>query len=717
MLQRITVAISLLIFSFSYCAVINPIPFKPKPSGNIVQQKNVDSKTEKKEQGKYTLTFDEVETISPDVYKAAGNVRYESEDILLTCHTLIYDKNKNSIHSEGNVAIDFKDFTISGNMLDYNTEDKTGIIYDAMGQEKSGDYTVVAKIIRKTGEDWYEVEDALFTSCNSALPPWSLKVSKGKFHINHYAYLHNPRFRVRNFPIVYTPYLIWPIKPDRSTGFLLPTIGSSNTKGLSIGTAFYYAPKDFWDATLYYDYYEKAGNGFGLEFRYALTERDYGYFSGYYISDKITDKKRWYFNAGNTGEIGGNWKYLLDVNLISDADFFRDYERDYSKGTKGNFDSTFFLTRKIYDGNLNLILVRRVEYYDFNEKLTQTAIPKIEFRLPQTKLKWGVFLSLETSFSEISQDFLDTNEISYYRFDFHPSLEAPFYTPSFIDIIPSLEIRETYYSKGWDEKETTDSILRRQLVGALTISGPRFFKKFKNSSKHLFEPFTEIKIESSHKKEGYPLYDEIDVLDSVGDQIKYGVRNRFYAPDGRLTGEIEVSQSKNYDYPLSFSNEKTSNFSPLLFSFKYWPKKLFSFDLKLSYHPITGRIEDRSLSVSFSTPKREQFFRFSYYYSNNPSVNTSLFKAKYEELLFNASLRVFDGKCTLQPHLERDLIDNKWRNARIIMWYHGSCFNIGFEAGRREIGYFRDTSFRILVSLKQVGTVVDLFGGSEELKY
>ncbi|MCX7830587.1 MAG: hypothetical protein N2445_05965, partial [Acidobacteria bacterium] len=194
-------------FSIPPLAFINPIPFKPKQS---VFEKQVSAEEEisQNEKGKYILTFDEVETISPDVYQAKGNVRYESEDILLTCDTLIFDKNNSTIHSEGNVAVDFKDFSISGNMLDYNTKDKTGTIFDAMGQEKSGDYTVNAKVIRKTGEDWYEVEDATFTSCNSALPPWSLKVSKGKFHINHYAYLSNPRFKIRRMPVIYTPYLI-----------------------------------------------------------------------------------------------------------------------------------------------------------------------------------------------------------------------------------------------------------------------------------------------------------------------------------------------------------------------------------------------------------------------------------------------------------------------------------------------------------------------------
>lgn len=714
MLKKLIAIVLAVFLSIPLFAILSPIPFKPRP----LEKPSLTQTEEKKEppkEGKYILTFDEVETVSPDVYKATGNVRYESEDILLTCDTLIYDKTKGTIHAEGNVAVDFKDFSVSGNMLDYNTKDKTGVVFDAMGQEKSGDYSVIAKIIRKTGEDWYEVEEAIFTSCNAALPPWSLKVSKGKFHINNYAFLNNPQFRVRNFPVLYSPYIIWPIKQDRSTGFLLPSIGNSNTKGISIGTAFYYAPQDFWDATVFYDYYQKAGNGFGTEFRYAITEKNYGYFSGYYIKDKLTNQNRWYFKTGNTGEIGNQWKYLFDINLISDANFFRDFQRDYSEGTKGNFDSTFFLTRKLFDGNLNFMIERGVEYYSYDDKVFQEALPKIEFRLPQTMIRKGIYLSLETSFSQISKEIYGLKDVSYNRLDFHPNFEAPLYTPPYIDIIPSLEIRETYYSEGIRDGEEKKSVLRSQIIGGINFSGPRLFKRFKNSIKHIIEPFAEMKIESTKNKEGYYLYDEIDVLNAIGDQVRYGVRNRFYTGDGRLVSEMEISQTKNFNYPLTFGKGKTSDFSPLLFSFKYWPKKLFSFDLKLAYHPITKRIEDRIISASFSTPKKEQFFRLSYYYSNNPSFNPALFKAKIEELLLNASLRVFDGKCTFQPHIERDLADHRWRNARIIFWYHGSCYNVGFEGGRREIGYFRDTSFRILVSLKQVGTVVDLFGGSEKL--
>jgi lipopolysaccharide assembly outer membrane protein LptD (OstA) len=708
-------AILLLIFPFLPFCQVTPIPWRPKARAAAEKPAPETKEPAAKEEKKFTLTFDSLTTISPEVYKAEGNVRFENSDILLTSDYLFYDGEKETVRAEGNVTADFKDFTVSGAALDYNIKEKTGAVYDAMGQEKSGDYTIIADVIKKTGEGWFETERAVFTSCNAALPPWSLKVTRGRFHVDHYAFLCNPSFRVRNIPIIYSPHIIWPLKPDRSTGFLMPAIGTSSKKGFSIGNAFYYAPKDWWDATLYYDYFEKAGNGFGAEMRYAFTSKDFGWFHGYYIKDRITDRNRWDLTFSHISSLPWKWKLSADINLISDADFWRDYQRDYSKSTRGNFDSRIFLTKPLFGGSLNIFFERGLEYYGIDEKVVDTALPKIELRLPLTPLKFGLYGSLETSASAISKSVENSSDISYERFDLHPQFEMPLRTPPFIDIIPSLDLRQTFYSESEIEDASSDSndISRGLIAFDLSIKGPRVYKKFDDGVKHVIEPFVEAQVASEKNGTGYPLYDDIDLYDKGGDQVRYGIRNRFYSKDGNLRAEAEVSQTKSYDEPLSFSKEDDSSLSPLVLSFKYWPQKLFSLDFRLGYHPLTHRLEDRSLSVSFSTPKKEQFFRLSYYYSNTPSLQGTTFVAKLEELHLNSSMRLFNNSMTLEPHLERDLVENKWRNARIIMWYHGSCYNVGLEAGRREIGPFKDTTVRFLVSLKQVGTVVDLFGGSE----
>ncbi|HNQ78837.1 MAG TPA: LPS assembly protein LptD [Acidobacteriota bacterium] len=716
--MKLKIALLALLFPVLALSQVTPIPWRPKPVKEKPAAK--EPAPEKKAEGaeakpdKFSLTFDSLTTISPDFYKAEGNVRFENADILLTADLILYDGAKETLHAEGNVTADFRDFTISGAALDYSLKEKTGTIHDAMGQEKSGDYTVIADTMKKTGEDWFEVEHGIFTSCNAAVPPWSLTITKGRFHIDHYAFLTNPAFRVRNVPVIYTPYLIWPIKPDRSTGFLLPTVGNSTEKGLSVGTAFYLAPKDWWDATLYYDYYEKAGNGFGMELRYAFTERDFGWMHGYYIHDDLSGRDRWDFTFSHIATLPRKWKLTADINLISDAYFWRDFQRDFSKSTRGNFDSRVFLSKPVLGGSFNMFLERGVDYYNIDDKVVERALPKLELRLPLTPVKWGLYGSLETSASALSRSVDDGRNISWKRLDFHPQFEYPLLTPPWIDIIPSLDLRETWYSEKEYADDDEEDITRRLAAFSLSIKGPRIYKRFGNGVKHVVEPFVEGQIASEKNGTNFPLYDEIDMYDRGGDLVRYGVRNRFYSKDGSLRAEAQVSQNRSYDLPLSFSEDDSSDYSPVILSFRYWPKKLFSFDFRLAYHPLTHRFEDRSLSVSFSTPKKEQFFRFSYYYSDNTAASgPSTIASKLEELHLNASLRMANGHMTVEPHLERDLVDKKWRNARLILWYHGSCYNIGLEAGRREIGPFRDTTVRFLVSLKQVGTIVDLFGGSE----
>lgn len=698
---------SLLFYSFSFYAFIIEVPFKPKIERSVKDTK--DKKEMVEEENKYVLTFDRLETLSENVFRAVNNVRFEGKDILLTCDVLIWDRNNDEIHAEGNVTVDFKDFTISGDILEYDLKEKKGEIINALGVEKEGEFTVIAKKIKKIKEDWYQVEEGIFTSCNAITPPWSLSVKSGKVHINNYAYIKLGVFKIKKMPIILIPYIIWPVKPDRSSGFLLPSVGNSTKKGFNLGFAYFLAPCDYLDTTFYYDYFKKAGDGIGIEFRYALTPKDFGYFSSYYIDDKTIDKKRWMFNTYSVGKFKNGFDYTVVMNLVSDSSFNRDFERDYFKGSRGSFDSFFFLTKDFKPLLLNILFENNINYYSLDEKLTDRSVPKVEVRVPQLFLSNHLRFSLETSFTSIERDHGAKSRLDYHRFDFHPFFEFSFFTPPYIDIIPTIEMRGTYYSENLEK----DDDLRKYINFKLLTLGPKLYKNFKEFKvKHVIEPFLETKFESISGQKSVFIYDEIDYITNYGDYVKYGIRNRFYK-DNDLFLESEISQIRNFDIKMSSDGERDSYYSPLFFSIKYWPRKLFSVDLKFYYHPVTRKLEERSLSLFFSTYKKEQFIRISYYYQNFPELKGSPLYRKVEEVLLNASLRLVNRKITVEPYISRDLINNEWQNLRIIFWYHGSCFNLGFEGGRREIGFYKDTSFRFLVSLKQVGNVVDLFGGSE----
>ncbi|MCH8960211.1 MAG: hypothetical protein IH820_02460, partial [Bacteroidetes bacterium] len=79
-----------------------------------------------------------------------------------------------------------------------------------------------------------------FTTCTQPTPYWSFRFKKGHIHVDKYAHLINVSFRASKVPLFYSPYVVWPIKGDRATGFLLAEIGSSGTRGTVVNTAFFW---------------------------------------------------------------------------------------------------------------------------------------------------------------------------------------------------------------------------------------------------------------------------------------------------------------------------------------------------------------------------------------------------------------------------------------------------------------------------------------------
>ena len=679
--------------------------------------------------GKYNMTFDRLTTLSPGVYVAEGNVRFTSGEMLLTCDSLTYDSNKGTLWGTGQVAVDWQDFTATGSELSYDLNKGTGLLKDAYGVQQDGDFTVAGKEILKTGPDWYELRSGTFTSCAAAVEPWSMAVSKARFHVDHYAFLTNPTFRVRGVPILYSPYLIWPIKPERSSGLLIPDIGSSTFTGFSFSNALFLAPADWWDTTTYLDYYQDKGIGVGQEFRYALTPRSYGWFHGYYIRQKDDHERRWDFSWTHVQDLRRGWYFLADVNLLSDINFPRDYSRDYARGTLSGTDSRIYLTRNWGPYSFNAKLERRLQYFTEDRDLQQRTLPGFEFRSSLQPLAGGLYGGFESSADRFEKEWADysapagpvKHSVSYGRFDLHPFVELPWHPTLWLDVVPRLELRATYYGESLDPaagEYEAGPLWRRYAAGTVQVNGPRFFRKFGDGKKHVVEPYAVYtNVSSDSPAYRAPVFDEVDQVALGQETLRYGVRNRLYGAKGGLLLESDLYQTTSFKQPLSYQSGRTSKQSPVTLLLRAWPSGNWSGDLRLRYSVLSHGLESESFSLAYKPRSKESddFVRLTYLRTEALGVSgaTSLTQAPpATELKFSSNLTLVDGRVSLNPYVERDLKNAEWRNLRLIFWYHGSCYSLGFEVGRRTIGDFRDTTYRFLVSLKGAGTVVDLNGGT-----
>ncbi len=721
---RLLLALSILAVTCAIQAQMSPIPWRPKvqpPPPKEAQAPAPGAKTPPSQE--YHLSGDHFQTLDDGVYLVEGNVRFVHPEMLLTADSVTYDTNKETLWATGDVSVDWGDMTVSGTELHYDVKAAKGRVLDAYAVQKKGEFTIIAEEIHRIEAEWYQVIRGVFTSCSSARNPWSMKISKGRFHVDHYAYLTNTRFRILDAPIIWLPYLVWPIKPERSSGMLIPEIGASSKKGLTIGTALFLAPSHWWDDTIYLDYFEKEGFGIGEEFRYALSATDYGWFHGYFIDQKSDGRKRWEASWTHLQQFGKKWRLLADINLMSDIDFPRDYGRDFVKATRSWTDSRIFLTREWGPYKFNAKVERRLQYFTGYDELTNKTLPEFELRSTLQPIGKGLYFGFETSAAAFTKEFgliedtsLKKHSISYQRLDLHPYFERPLHPAPWLDITPRLDLRATGYSNSLKEDGTGGGgDLWRTLAGfTLDMSGPRLFRDFDGGSRHVVEPYIRYRyLSDDPDAPDVILYDEVDVVLLDQSLLRYGVRNRFYDSKGKLRGEAELYQDKSFKYDLSRRDDRTSSRSPVYLLLRAWPKKTWSMDLRLRYDILRNTVGSSSVSVTYKprSKERDNFFRLTYlrakpYYTTGSADPEDDLDAQDIRLAMASTL--LDGRVTLHLFLERDMVRQRWRHQKGIFWYHGSCYSLGCEVGRREIGDYTETGFRFLVSLKGAGTVVDL---------
>ena len=135
--------------------------------------------------------------------------------------------------------------------------------------------------------------DGIFTSCRGDSPPWSFGVSQARVEVEGYAHVRNATMRVQRVPVFYFPYILWPVKQERTSGLLIPNIGYSQNRGSYLGLAYFQVLGRSYDTTWYTDFYSEEYYGLGSEFRYRPSEEMEGQVQGYAIRDPVEDDTRW----------------------------------------------------------------------------------------------------------------------------------------------------------------------------------------------------------------------------------------------------------------------------------------------------------------------------------------------------------------------------------------------------------------------------------------
>ena len=558
-----------------------------------------------------------------NLVEAFGNVRmWRMDDYVHADYARLYT-DTNWIYLKGNIQARFEGDQIQGQEAELDLDNHVGWIKDGKVFMAQDNVHFSGKSIEKTGPHTYTFKEGVMTSCDDRPAPWSIKSSRGEVTVEGYARLWHPRFRVKDRPVLYSPYMIAPVKTERQSGFLFPTFGFGSEYRNNFNLPYYHVIDDQRDMTFYANYYTHRGFMPGLEYRHTPRLHRKGFWRADWLRDRqVHDQgnepdrfegdglfrpnrgRYWIRGKYDHYDPATEWTYRLDVDYVSDQNYLREFSDGHSGyyASRDEFEDEFgrdiqgrdrlrrnniFSASRSWNNlgfNTRLVYTDNLEYRNSNKPARRN--PTVQ-RLPEVNLDL-----YRTSLGDSPFELESSNEGVYFwrefgttatRLDVHPRLSMPIRS-GWGRIIPSAGWRQTGYfvDNFQDDSRERDTDSRFQTRGIYDFNiradtelqrifemGPAPEVKWGSVGesawtgvKHSMLPKLEFDYIPDKDQDKYPRFDSTDRI-AAREELTYSLRNIFTRRLERLrqgADEGEPVLSRDYRDFLRVEFEQSYDF-------------------------------------------------------------------------------------------------------------------------------------------------------------
>ena len=153
----------------------------------------------------------------------------------------------------------------------------------------TGTMVFSGKRLRRIDRDNFVIEDGTYSNCNlDQLGPeeaagcsmdWRIVGKKISVELGGYAHVEGTMLFLRNMPMLYLPYAIFPAKTERQTGLLSPRFINTAAVGSGFSLPFFWAINAWQDLTFTPTWFSAAGAHLEANYRYRYSAETFGDFS------------------------------------------------------------------------------------------------------------------------------------------------------------------------------------------------------------------------------------------------------------------------------------------------------------------------------------------------------------------------------------------------------------------------------------------------------
>jgi len=481
------------------------------------------------------ITADQVQYLKDsDLYIADGSVNVVQGTTHLTADHVTLDHGSGQVKATGHAVLRDGDNVVSGDRLDYNLNSKNGTAVPGQLFVKKDNYHINAVTMDKVGEGHYELKAWSLTSCDTQdgeAPLWRFRGNAARVDTGQYLVAHNVILYIKDVPVLYTPYLSFPVGTDRQSGFLPTRFGYNSTDGLGVNQAFYWAISPSQDMTLSVDFRSIRGTGLGLEYRYKLSRESEGELHYSIFDDHITESKRTETDFQHVQRFSTDFQARLDVHMISDINQLRDLSATTADRVQQSMESTFVIFRR-WDNQELYLLARMTRDLVTASDTTLQELPELGYTLREYRLGDSPFY---VGLDATADNFWRAREdeaaglIRAQRLDLFPRVWTRINLDGLV-LTPRAGFRETWYSRDLESDSPTVRGVEVLDMGANT----RVYKMFESSGPrqfvHSIEPSVVYEYVPFVDQTRLPHFDDIDQLPRKND-VTYSLTNRLASED------------------------------------------------------------------------------------------------------------------------------------------------------------------------------------------
>ncbi len=431
------------------------------------------------DEGPAFLSAQRIEGIGQQELTAEGDAHLQRGDASISADSLHFNNETSEVQAKGHVRLEKAGNVMTGPSLLYRTTTSSGMLekpeFVLAPHAARGMKPVTgrgrAEHVDLQDETHAKLFDAFFTTCPPDREDWYIHmdeldldtgadVGKAKW----------PTVYFKDFPLLKSPYLDFPLQARRKSGFLAPTIGVTGKNGPEVAVPYYFNLAPNYDLTLTPRYMAKRGLQVATETRY-LEQTYNGVLQAEVLpNDPIRGGRR---DAVALTHVyaSGPVSAAFNLNRVSDDNYFRDLSTRISSVSQTYLprDGQVNYTGMWWDGGTWTATTRMQSFQVLQDPNNPLPIPYA--RRPQVLLNAAKFdaRGFDFRFTGEAVDFTHPTQVNGVRTIANPSIAFPYTFPGAY-VTPKLGLHATTYNLT-NPASGTDSTLQRNLPIFSTDAG------------------------------------------------------------------------------------------------------------------------------------------------------------------------------------------------------------------------------------------------------